>query len=176
MEIHLAEYIKAPEKLGRDSLDELRQLVEKYPYFQPARLLYLRNLYQLHDRTFGEELKKAALYVDRRILFFYLEGEKLCSELKKQEEHRRIGAGFSTDEDRERTDVLINTFLSKRPEERVRKPRAADVTTDYIAYMLLNENETEANEKQEALPMAHQARGGNSANGIVCAFRTRSDS
>lgn len=156
MELNLTEYILNPEKLNASTLPMLARMVVRYPYFQIVRILYLRNLYQLHDRTFGEELKKAALYVDRRILFFYLEGEKLCSELKRQEEHRRIGAGFSTDEDCERTDVLINTFLSKRPEERVRKPRAADVTTDYIAYMLLNENETEANEKQEALPMAHQ--------------------
>ena len=53
---------------------ELRTLLVRYPYFQSLRLLYLKNLYLLHDVTFGAELRKAVLYVaDRRVLFYLIE-------------------------------------------------------------------------------------------------------
>ena len=73
----LYEWITHPERLNRDTLYELRTLLARYPYFQTVRLLYLKNLFLLHDITFGEELRKAALYVaDRKILFYLMEGER----------------------------------------------------------------------------------------------------
>ena len=66
--VNLQELITDPGKLNRDTLYELRNILARYPYFQTARLLYLKNLYILHDITFGSELRKAALYVaDRRV-------------------------------------------------------------------------------------------------------------
>ena len=59
----LYEWITHPERLNRDTLYELRTLLARYPYFQTVRLLYLKNLFLLHDITFGEELRKAALYM-----------------------------------------------------------------------------------------------------------------
>lgn len=70
MELNLADYIKHPETLDESSLERLRKLVEDYPFFQPARLLYLRNLYQLHDAAFDRELRRAAFFLpDRAALF-----------------------------------------------------------------------------------------------------------
>ena len=50
--MNLSDYIKHPEKLDKETLPRLEKLVGDYPYFQPARLLYLRNLYLLHDAAF----------------------------------------------------------------------------------------------------------------------------
>ena len=55
MQQRIYEWIKHPELLNRDTLYELRTLLAHYPYFQTARLLYLKNLFLLHDITFGEE-------------------------------------------------------------------------------------------------------------------------
>ena len=57
----LVYYISHPEKLDRDTLYELRMLVRKFPYFDVARLLMLKNLYLLHDIEFGKEMRVAAL-------------------------------------------------------------------------------------------------------------------
>lgn len=46
---HLYEWIAHPELLNRDTLYELRTLLARYPYFQTVRLLYLKNLFLLHD-------------------------------------------------------------------------------------------------------------------------------
>ena len=60
--------------MDRETLYELRTLVALHPYFQTARLLMLQNLFILHDPTFNEELKRAAIYItDRSTLFNLVE-------------------------------------------------------------------------------------------------------
>ena len=56
--MEIAELIKHPEQMDRDTLYELRSTLAMYPYFQTVRLLMLQNLYLLHDPTFDEELRR----------------------------------------------------------------------------------------------------------------------
>ena len=51
----LQHWIEHPEELGTESLYELRQLLVQYPFFQTARILYLKNLYLLRDPSFKDE-------------------------------------------------------------------------------------------------------------------------
>ena len=72
--MEITELINHPERLDRDTLYELRSVLALYPYYQTARLLMLQNLYLLHDPTFDEELRRAAIYItDRRVLFQMIE-------------------------------------------------------------------------------------------------------
>ena len=77
MSLNIPELIAHPEKLAdRAVLNELRELMDEYPYFQSIRLLYIKGLYLLRDASFGEELRRAALFVpDRKVLFNQIEGE-----------------------------------------------------------------------------------------------------
>jgi hypothetical protein len=77
MALDLIEVITHPDRLtDRSVLDELRLMVQQYPYFQAVRLLYLKGLYLLRDASFGAELRRAAPYVpDRKVLFGLIEGE-----------------------------------------------------------------------------------------------------
>ena len=125
-----------------------------YPYYQPARILLLQNLFLLHDPTFDDELRRAAVYIsDRHILFKLVEDAhyQLIPEQKKAEKQSAtINAETATDEDR--TTSLIDTFLEQIPEEEDttqetegrRKPTPADATVDYVAYLL--ESESKQNE------------------------------
>ena len=134
----LYEWITRPELLNRDTLYELRALLARYPYFQTARLLYLKNLYLLHDISFGEELRKAALYVaDRKVLFYLIEGERLAADSADRQEK----SGEETGQDR--TLSLIDAFLSSLPDEEpaVAELPHADVATDYTSYLLRAEQE-----------------------------------
>ena len=66
----LTQLIEHPEQMNKETLYDLRSLVALYPYYQPARLLLLQNLYLLHDSSFDEELRRAAIYItDRKVLF-----------------------------------------------------------------------------------------------------------
>ena len=130
----LYEWIKHPELLDRESLYELRALLARYPYFQTARLLYLKNLFLLHDITFGEELRRAALYIaDRRILFSLVEGERYTWKALEKQQLPEEAAGV------DRTLSLIDAFLSTLPEE----PTASsfislpvEAAMDYTTYLM----------------------------------------
>ena len=70
----LQNLIQHPEQMDKETLYDLRSLLALYPYFQTARLLLLQNLYLLHDPTFDEELRRAAIYIsDRRVIFNLVE-------------------------------------------------------------------------------------------------------
>jgi hypothetical protein len=66
----LLTYIHHPGKLDRESLEKFRKVRELYPYFTTARLLLIRNLYQLNEEEYQKEIEVAAAHVtDRRILY-----------------------------------------------------------------------------------------------------------
>ena len=66
----IANLINHPENLNKETLYDLRSMLALYPYYQPARILLLQNLFLLHDPTFDDELRRAAVYIsDRHILF-----------------------------------------------------------------------------------------------------------
>ena len=130
----LIELIQRPENLNRETLYELRTLVARYPYFHSLRLLYLKNLYLLHDISFGLELRKAVLFVaDRRMLFYVIEGDRYA--LKPQSDKRISLQSIEKDDfGLDRTLSLIDAFLSTIPEEENRTD--LDYSTDYTNYLL----------------------------------------
>lgn len=136
---HLQQWIQHPETLDRDTLYELRTLVTRYPYFQSLRLLYLKNLYLLHDINFGAELRKAVLYVaDRRVLFYLIEGDRYTLKYRKSSS---LSSKVTEEEPGvDRTLSLIESFLATVPEECSRNMEL-DYAMDYTAY-LTREEET----------------------------------
>ena len=69
----LYEWMANPELMTKASLLELRQMVDDYPYFHAARLLYLKNLAVLKDVRLNKEMKKMSIYIpDRRLLYMLI--------------------------------------------------------------------------------------------------------
>lgn len=136
MDIHIAELIAHPEQLNKDTLFALRELIAKYPYYQAARLLFLRNLFLLHDPDFGEELRKmAGCLPDRRVLFEMVEADNYAVQPVAETAPEK-----PAEEGGSRTIALIDDFLRTADlgdEQPKRKPTAADATSDYSAFLLL---------------------------------------
>lgn len=135
--------------MNRETLYDLRALLALYPYYQTARLLMLQNLYLLHDPSFDEELRRAAIYIsDRKVIFQMVEAAHY--QLKSQNSNRHEAVEGKPKSDR--TSSLIDHFLhsipteaeerEKEPEEK-RKPTPADAAVDYVAYLMETETETE---------------------------------
>jgi tetratricopeptide (TPR) repeat protein len=102
-------------------------LVSKYPYFDVARLLMLKNLYLLHDIDFGKELRKAALYLKDRWPLFELMagyGNVTAEEVKTED--------LSVD----RTMSLIDAFLEKLPSESLSLEAEGAAAVDYVSAYL----------------------------------------
>ena len=145
-------YMNHPERLDRESLFTLRSLVAQYPFYQPARILLLRNLFLLHDPSFDEELRRAAIFItDRNVLFEMVEAAHyLLAKEEKEEKAERTQPEENTEN---RTMTLIDNFLESIPEkeetpQKKRKPTPADAAIDYVAYLLETEAEEEGLQQQ----------------------------
>ncbi len=152
----ITELIRHPEQMDRETLYELRSMLALYPYFQTARLLMLQNLYLLHDPTFDEELRRAAICItDRKVLFQMIEAAHY--RLKPMGSQQLQVASASADDDNaeqpkrgqdSRTLSLIDNFLESLPKDEEattkktkRKPTPADAAVDYVAYLLESESD-----------------------------------
>lgn len=168
--MNITELIKHPEMMDRDTLYELRSTLALYPYFQTARLLMLQNLFLLHDPSFDEELRRAAIYItDRKVLFRMVEAahyglRNMRDEKAKAKKEKEKGKEES------RTISLIDNFLDNIPVEPTpkakqrRRPTPADATVDYVAYLMeLDDAEDEASETDEA----PQLRGQNLIDNFI---------
>lgn len=151
LEVELNRLIQHPEEMNRETLYDLRALLALYPYYQTARLLMLQNLYLLHDSSFDEELRRAAIYItDRKVIFQMIEAAHY--ELKTAKGEKASNANATTDDKKgDRTSDLIDNFLGSIPKDadeeeakkEKRKPTPADAAVDYVAYLMETEGEIE---------------------------------
>ena len=81
---------------------QLKAVLEDYPCFTIARMLYLKSLLNLNDLHFSASLIKTAVSVpDRRRLYYFIEGKHLPEQLENPKAAPLESGGFS----------LIDRFL-----------------------------------------------------------------
>ena len=159
--MEITELINHPELMDRNTLYELRSTLALYPYYQTARLLMLQNLYLLHDTSFDEELRRAALYItDRKAIFQMVEAAHYqlrhtsvapgSHQLQTSGvNHQPQTSGVNDPTSESRTIDLIDSFLDSIPkddnadEKPKRKPTPTDAAIDYVAYLLAIEDATD---------------------------------
>jgi tetratricopeptide (TPR) repeat protein len=66
-------YMENPALLNEKTLVELKEILDEFPYFQTARLLYTRNLLNENNFRFANQLKICAIHAtDRKVLYHLL--------------------------------------------------------------------------------------------------------
>jgi len=139
-------YIKNPEKLDQKSLADLRDLLEKFPYFQSVRMVYLKNLYVLHDEEFLHELKRSVLFVaDRRCLFYFIQEARFDFVSRPV----KTGAKMEKEPSVDSTLSIIDDFLGDKPGPE--KKKQLRYVFDYAASLEEDNKEVE-NETKDSLP------------------------
>ena len=69
----LYQYMESPGLLNEQTLPQLQELTERYPAFETGWILYLKNLKNLHDASFEQELINGAIRIqNRRKLYLFL--------------------------------------------------------------------------------------------------------
>jgi len=69
----LYQYLQSPGLLNQESLPSLKELTERYPAFEAGWMLYLKNLKNLKNASFEQELISGAIRIqDRRKLYLFL--------------------------------------------------------------------------------------------------------
>ena len=131
---NLSTYISHPERLNRDTLYELRLIVGKYPYFDVARLLMLKNLYLLHDIDFGKEMRKAAIYLKSRWpIFELMAGYGTAPTVENAPDDITV----------DRTMELIDAFLDTLPAETLSLEAEGAAAVDYVSAYLKGDTPNE---------------------------------
>ncbi len=105
-----------PVLLNRETVEELREVVEEHPSFQLAWLLYLKNLKQIKSPEFNNVLKKVAVQVPSRKLLYKF----LNTNFHKLEINKQVAAEYKLDgeDTSEHGNSLIDRFLSSGQRER----------------------------------------------------------
>ena len=162
--MELTRLIQHPEEMDKETLYDLRSLLALYPYYQPVRLLLLQNLYILHDQSFDEELRRAAISItDRKVIFKMVEAAHyrfpdISAEKQPDSEQQQLQQEQTAGGDR--TVTLIDNFLDSIPpkseeeqkKEKHRQPTAADAAVDYVSYLMANESDEEQKAEEKSTP------------------------
>ena len=82
----LYQWMADPSLLNKSSLQELKQMVDDFPYFHAVRVLYLKNLAVVDDVRLDKELKRMSIYVpDRRKLFMLINDKRFAASGVKEQ-------------------------------------------------------------------------------------------
>ena len=82
----LIKYVESPDGLKDQSLNKLDQIISRYPYFQTARILYVKNLHNIYGKVDKADLNLTAAFVsDRKVLYYLLHSWQEAAKKTKDE-------------------------------------------------------------------------------------------
>ena len=85
--------LEHPNNISASDIDNLRSIIDEYPYFQSARAIYLKGLHNTSSFKYNNDLKITAAYTtDRSILFDFITSDdfhqnKISSSINQNVEH-----------------------------------------------------------------------------------------
>ena len=138
----ISNLIQNIDNLNAMTLRELKNMTERFPFYHLARLLYVVNLYKMHEPNLSEELTKASILLpDRTVLFNMIEGKNY--QFERGDESKVL-----VEKDENRTVALIDRFLENinddtdnesRKEARM-MPTIAELTNDYASFLQMKDD------------------------------------
>ena len=144
--------INMEEQSEQSDINDLKNLIEQYPYFQTARLLYLKNATKSVDPIeYADVLGETALFcADRKRLFYLIEKKRYARFLQESE----------TQDGSDRTKELLDTFLdslhtTEKEEEAFPLSEKSIVATDYFSFIESMDNAPEESSPKEMQQLKH---------------------
>ncbi len=111
--------------VGTEQTRELENLLRQYPYFQAARAIYLKGLYNQNSFKYNLALKKTAAFtLDRSVLFDFISSidfsqDKVALQIKRQEDNLRNIIVFEPQEVFGKKIISINDAIKMKLTESV---------------------------------------------------------
>lgn len=133
------EYILHPDILNEQSLNELKGVVEEYPFFQAARMLWIKNLHLLDHISLNNELKIAAAHIsNREKLYFLLNNFDFLNKVELLD-YEKINKAYKLEElpekekqsDKNENISLIDNFLQKQNVEKIKIDTSKNKIEDF---------------------------------------------
>jgi len=88
--------VKQPQSVLATQVDDLKELVDRYPYFTAARLFYTKALQRSNSIHFTANISKTALYSSNRRKFYYFiyPEKKITTESAKFERQSKTSGNY----------------------------------------------------------------------------------
>lgn len=128
-------YLEHPELLNQQTLSELNEINERYPYFQASRILYLKNLHLLNDYRYADELKKVSIYApSRQTLYNLIHDDKIMKEFSLKDENELMETNQEAYLEEVQEKEIIKTETQKEfvPEEVITENNTEQISKDII--------------------------------------------
>ena len=113
--------LNKPEKVTEDNIDSIKKIIEEYPFFQPAKAVYLKALKNQDSFKYNAALKHTAAYTtDRSILFEFITSKTF---------YQNKIAEIITKQISELYDIEVNAqevFAEEKIEKDAETPKVAD--------------------------------------------------
>ncbi len=135
--VNIGSYIKSPESIPGDSVEDFKKIIELYPYCSTAYLLHLKSLSQSNNLHFDEHLKLAAAHV--------MDGEKLYHLIHSEEISEIPETPVEKEETNETSDKSTIKVDSIEKNETITSPLEVDILSHAVeaAYDLTAHETTE---------------------------------
>ncbi|NDV45771.1 hypothetical protein D0T49_01730 [Paludibacter sp. 221] len=123
--------LRNPQAVKPDLIPVLKDMVERYPYFTQARMLYTKALQQAGSIYFEDELNKSAIYVqDRKWLYYFIYPEQNAEPKRKHvRAEKKSGTYFDMIDAFEKEGKDVNQSL-KQLAQRLKEARM-DIVSEH---------------------------------------------
>ncbi len=133
------DYLHKEDKLDNKSLNEIKQLLTEYPYFQTFWLLYIKNLHALNDIRYDSQLKIAATYVPDRSRLYELvnDDDTEAKQIPEKEPKSQIKKDQSEEKDiindkNSEKSILSQIEFKKEPEQVIPHVTSDETDKDFL--------------------------------------------
>lgn len=115
--------LQNPENFSDNTKVQLEEMIGNFPYFQPARAIYLNILKKENSYLYNQELKKTAAYTsDRSVLFDFITSEQFLQESIPQ----KIETKAVDKKELEKAEAILNPNLFERKEIKTDQEKAIE--------------------------------------------------
>ena len=146
---HLIQFIEKPGLLKEQTIGELKEIIDEFPYFQSAQLLYTYNLHSQANFRFAAYLKTCSIYAtDRAVLYRLLQPKSSPAQSPKtadsaDDPDQNFTSLFELSDEKQITNAEFSQLSSAEPNE-----------NEIIDFDLLSFDQPDVN-YQEGSPKIH---------------------
>ena len=157
--------LQNPQAISHGQIEDVKSIIDAYPYFQPARAIYLKGLKNQSSISYNQELKTTAAYTtDRSILFDFITSDafiqnEVSKHIKSNTENLK-GISVDIEDLSVNKSVAIDDALKQQIKETAgvldptlfqpKEPRPIKVSSFRLDESEAIENVTEETKTQEA--------------------------
>lgn len=147
--------INKPDAINGKQTIELETVLDEFPYFQAARAIHLKGLYNQNSFRYNQELKKTAAFTtDRSVLFEFITSENFIS----------IQKAFLEEKEAAINDIIVNQYKIVLSEKIEIQPKANSLEQSILSSIQIAEpepvpvpdeklNETHTSEEEKIDPI-----------------------